>query len=101
MRIEAMRCLRRHLARKYYRLLSEGSRSTGILPEPAAGGLSCIEGKRRLIVPEGAGIEARCGRAHSGSRGALGGRRQDREVDGALHQHMHSGFGVTTTLGYA
>jgi transposase len=26
-RIEAMRCLKRHLARRYYRLLSEGSRS--------------------------------------------------------------------------
>jgi transposase len=33
-RIEAMRCLKRHLARKYYRLLSEQSGSTGILPEP-------------------------------------------------------------------
>jgi transposase len=33
-RIEAMRCLKRHLARKYYRLLSERSRSTGLLPEP-------------------------------------------------------------------
>ncbi len=28
-RIEVMRCLKRHLARKYYRLLSERSRSTG------------------------------------------------------------------------
>jgi hypothetical protein len=28
-RIEAMRCLKRHLARRYYRLLSEGSREGG------------------------------------------------------------------------
>lgn len=33
-RMEAMRCLKRHLARRYYRLLSEGSRSTSLLPEP-------------------------------------------------------------------
>lgn len=31
-RIEAMRCLKRHLARRYYRLLSERSRSKGLLP---------------------------------------------------------------------
>ena len=37
-RMEAMRCLKRHLARRYYRLLSEGSRSTSLLPQssPAA-----------------------------------------------------------------
>jgi transposase len=29
-RIEAMRCLERHVARKYYRLLSERSRSMGL-----------------------------------------------------------------------
>jgi len=34
-RIEAMRCLKRHLARRYYRLLSEGSRSTSLLPKPS------------------------------------------------------------------
>lgn len=33
-RMEAMRCPKRHLARRYYRLLSEQSRSTGLLPEP-------------------------------------------------------------------
>jgi transposase len=33
-RIEAMRCLKRHLARQYYRLLSERSRSTGLVSEP-------------------------------------------------------------------
>jgi transposase len=32
-RMEAMRCLKRHLARRYYRLLSKRSRSTGLLPE--------------------------------------------------------------------
>jgi hypothetical protein len=32
-RMEAMRCLKCHLARRYYRLLSEGSRSTSLLPE--------------------------------------------------------------------
>ncbi|MGA8365236.1 MAG: IS110 family transposase [Solirubrobacteraceae bacterium] len=31
-RIEAMRYLKRHLARRYYRLLSKRSRSTGLLP---------------------------------------------------------------------
>jgi transposase len=31
-RMEAMRCLKRHLARRYYRLLSERSRSTALLP---------------------------------------------------------------------
>jgi transposase len=31
-RMEAMRCLKRHLARRYYRLLSERSRSMGLLP---------------------------------------------------------------------
>lgn len=37
-RMEAMRCLKRYLARRYYRLLSEGSRSTSLLPRssPAA-----------------------------------------------------------------
>jgi transposase len=34
-RMEAMRCLKRHLARRYYRLLSEGSRSTSLVPEPS------------------------------------------------------------------
>lgn len=33
-RMEAMRCLKRHLARRYYRLLSERSRSTDLLREP-------------------------------------------------------------------
>ncbi|HTD10294.1 MAG TPA: hypothetical protein VK680_15520, partial [Solirubrobacteraceae bacterium] len=31
-RMEAMRCLKRHLTLKYYRLLSEPSRSTSLLP---------------------------------------------------------------------
>jgi transposase len=34
-RMEAMRCLKRHLARRYYRLLTKGSRSTRLLPEPS------------------------------------------------------------------
>ncbi len=33
--IEAMRCLKRHLARKYYRLLNEQSRGASLLPEPS------------------------------------------------------------------
>ena len=33
-RIEAMRCLKRHLARKYCRLLSERSRSMSLPAEP-------------------------------------------------------------------
>ena len=37
-RMEAMRCLKRHLARRYYRLLSEGSNQRSLLPQssPAA-----------------------------------------------------------------
>jgi transposase len=33
-RMEAMRCLKRHLARRYYRLLSERE-TTSLLPEPS------------------------------------------------------------------
>jgi hypothetical protein len=36
-RIEAMRSLKRHVARKYYRLLSERSRSTDLPPGIVAG----------------------------------------------------------------
>ena len=41
-RIEAIRCLKRHIARQYYRLLSERSRSTGLVPEPLSAS-SCME----------------------------------------------------------